>query len=206
MNKLPLRMQPRPELPPQPDLVRPRDPRPVSVAVLEDWLGEHAPGWVVDAKRDHLETCRWGVLRDAPRALVDEAWRTTWERWEADTDPGRLLPMLAHARGRGKVGALWAEHLWAARQAHGEALLLALHPSRGILARHVRTWAVGGHYGCGSDEVRFRGAAVTVHRLGRVTEDSRQAIAWPRHCGEPPEGWWEDGHYIRRNGGSWRVA
>jgi hypothetical protein len=198
VNELPLTLA-------QPRLLDPvrHDPRPPAVAVLEDWLGQRLPTYCPDPARDWLETWQTGWRVGADDALCSLARREIQEAWEVLTEPARLLRLLRGKRRRGTVGQLWQEHLHEARGAHAEALRLALTWS--VPASRVRTWAVGGRYGCASDEVRFRGCTVTVHRRSRVTEDSRQSIGWPSGS-ETPEGWERDGSYIRRDGGIWRRA
>ncbi len=192
MSGLPLKLA-EPALP-----LVPADPRPAAIAVLEDWLAERLEGWKVDHGRDWLDLCARGRKCAAPATLVEQAEEAAWAHWRTITGPARLVTALTVARGRGTVGQLHASQIAAARRAHEQALCLAM--VNGLHARKVRTWLVDGRYGCASDEVRFVGALVTVHRLHRITEDSQQAINWPRRFPDVPEGWVREGSYIRRSG------
>lgn len=196
---LPLLQAPPLPLPLAP--ARAPDVRPPAVAVLEDWLGEHAPKWRTDPQRDWLETWQGGIRHEAPWSLLEQAFTEAWACWETLTAPSKVLPLLASMRGRGTVGRMWLELYLAGLAAHREALELALE--HGVLVRHVRTWITSGRYGCASDEVRLHGCGVVARRLHRITEDSQQAIRWPTGAALP-EGWVRDGDYIRRSGAEWR--
>lgn len=197
MDELPLTLAPPLFEPPR------RDSRPPSVAVLEDWLGEHAPRWLPDPERDWLDTWRGGVTHAAPLSLLEQAFTETWACWEALTAASQVFPLLASMRGRGTVGRMHLGLYTAGLAAHREALELAL--VHGVSVRHVRTWVVSGRYGCASDEVRLRGCGVVARRLRRITEDSRQAIGWPQGLAAP-EGWRREGGFIRCSGAEWRYA
>lgn len=201
---LPLAMRPAPLCALPLGLALPVDPRPPALAVLEDWLCEHARDWVVNPEREPLEIPPAGEAAGAPSELVDQAYDAAWMWWHERTEPALLMRQLAAQRGAHvRMGYLRIEQIAPACRAHHEALLLA--DQNGRPATAVRTWIRPPHrVSRAGDEIRLHGTRVSVHRHASLAGPSGQTIRWFSRGegvgGVIPDGWrrWSD-HVLSRD-------